>query len=84
MPLTHSIIVKILSVVELLIFDSRFQFLSCTRRLLYTTLCLHINLLPAFGLRSGDWSGSMNQFAIIFEARVPMGGLTANPFTQNL
>jgi putative transposase len=31
-----------------------------------------------------DWSGAMNQFAIIFEGRVPMGGLGANPFTQNL
>ena len=29
-----------------------------------------------------DWSGAMNQFAIIFEGRVPMVG--ANPFTQNL
>lgn len=31
-----------------------------------------------------DWSGAMNQFAIIFEGRVPMTGLAANPFTQNI
>jgi hypothetical protein len=29
-----------------------------------------------------DWSGAMNQFAIVFEGRVPMGGL-GNSFTQN-
>lgn len=29
-----------------------------------------------------DWSGAMNQFAILFEGRVPMGGL-GNSFTQN-
>jgi putative transposase len=29
-----------------------------------------------------DWSAAMNQFAILFEGRVPMGGL-GNPFTQN-
>ena len=29
-----------------------------------------------------DWSGAMNQFAILFEGWVPMGGL-GNPFTQN-
>jgi putative transposase len=30
-----------------------------------------------------DWSGAMNQLAILFEGRVPMGGL-GNSFTQNL
>jgi putative transposase len=29
-----------------------------------------------------DWSGAMNQFAILFEGRVPMSGL-GNSFTQN-
>ena len=29
-----------------------------------------------------DWSGAMNQFAILFEGRVPMGGLGIS-FTQN-
>jgi putative transposase len=29
-----------------------------------------------------DWSGAMNQFAIVFEGRVPMGGL-GNSFTHN-
>jgi putative transposase len=30
-----------------------------------------------------DWSGAMNQFAILFEGRVPMGGLGSNSLTQN-
>ena len=30
-----------------------------------------------------DWSGAMNQFAIIFEGRVPMGGINQNSFTQS-
>jgi putative transposase len=29
-----------------------------------------------------NWSAAMNQFAIIFEGRVPMGGLSQNSFTQ--
>ncbi len=29
-----------------------------------------------------DWSSAMNQFAIIFEGRVPIGGLGTNTFTQ--
>ena len=28
------------------------------------------------------WGNAMNQFAILFEGRVPMGGLDAKPFTQ--
>jgi putative transposase len=31
-----------------------------------------------------NWSGAMNQFAIIFEGRVPMGGLDGNSFTQSI
>ena len=30
-----------------------------------------------------NWSGAMNQFAILFESRVPMGGLSTNSLTQN-
>lgn len=29
-----------------------------------------------------NWSGAMNQLAIIFEGRVPMGGLNQNSLTQ--
>ena len=29
-----------------------------------------------------NWGNAMNQFAILFEARVPMGGLDTKPFTQ--
>jgi hypothetical protein len=31
-----------------------------------------------------NWSGAMNQFAIFFVGRVPMGGLGSNSLTQNL
>jgi transposase-like protein len=31
-----------------------------------------------------DWSGAMNQLAIIFEGRVPMGGIDQNSFTQSV
>jgi putative transposase len=30
-----------------------------------------------------NWSGALNQFAILFEGRVPMGGLTPNSLTQS-
>jgi hypothetical protein len=30
-----------------------------------------------------EWSSAMNQFAILFEGRVPMGGLNSNSLTQN-
>jgi putative transposase len=30
-----------------------------------------------------NWSGAMNQFAILFEGRVPTGGLSPNSLTQN-
>jgi putative transposase len=30
-----------------------------------------------------DWSGAMNQFAILFEGRVPIAGLGSNSLTQN-
>ena len=31
-----------------------------------------------------NWSGALNQFAILFDGHVPMGGVGANSFTQNL
>jgi putative transposase len=30
-----------------------------------------------------NWSGALNQFAILFEGRVPMSGLSSNSLTQN-
>jgi putative transposase len=30
-----------------------------------------------------NWSGAMNQFAILFEGRAPMAGLSQNSLTQN-
>jgi putative transposase len=30
-----------------------------------------------------NWSGALNQFAILFEGRVPMGSLSSNSLTQN-
>jgi putative transposase len=30
-----------------------------------------------------NWSGAMNQFAILFDGRVPTGGLNSNSLTQN-
>jgi hypothetical protein len=30
-----------------------------------------------------NWSGAMNQFAIPFDGRVPMGRLDSNSLTQN-
>ncbi len=31
-----------------------------------------------------SWSGAMNQFAILFDGRVPMSGLGSNSLTQKL
>jgi putative transposase len=30
-----------------------------------------------------NWSGALNQFAILFEGRVPVDGLSSNSLTQN-
>ena len=30
-----------------------------------------------------NWSGAMNQFAVLFEGRVPIAGLSPNSLTQN-
>ena len=29
-----------------------------------------------------NWSGALNQFAILFDGRVPMGGINSNSLTQ--
>lgn len=31
-----------------------------------------------------NWSGALNQFAILFEGRAPVGGLTHNSLTQKV
>ena len=31
-----------------------------------------------------NWSAALNQFAILFDGRVPMGGLSSNSLTQNV
>jgi hypothetical protein len=31
-----------------------------------------------------NWSGAMNQLAILFDGRVPMEGLNSNPLTQTV
>jgi hypothetical protein len=31
-----------------------------------------------------NWSAALNQFAILFDGRVPMGSIGANSLTQNL
>jgi putative transposase len=48
-------------------------------KLLYLALR---NISKRWTMPIRDWGGAMNQFAIIFEDRVPMGGL-GNSFTQN-
>ena len=50
-------------------------------KLLYLALK---NIAKKWTMPIRDWSSAMNQFAIIFEGRVPTGRLVANPFTQNL
>ena len=50
-------------------------------KLLYLALK---NIAKRWTMPIRDWSSAMNQFAIIYEGRVPTGGLAANPFTQNL
>ncbi len=36
----------------------------------------------AVKIHSPNWSAALNQFAILFEGRVPMGGLNQNSLTQ--
>lgn len=50
-------------------------------KLLYLALK---NISKKWRMPIRDWSGAMNQFAIIFEGRVPMGGIDQNSFTQSI
>ena len=50
-------------------------------KLLYLALK---NISKKWRMPIRDWSGAMNQFAIIFEGRVPMGGIDQNSFTQSV
>lgn len=49
-------------------------------KLLYLALR---NISQRWTMPVRDWSAAMNQFAILFDGRVPMGGLSANSLTQN-
>ncbi len=48
-------------------------------KLLYLALR---NISKKWTMPIREWSSTMNQFAIMFEGRVPMGGLGTNTFTQ--
>lgn len=50
-------------------------------KLLYLALR---NISKRWTMPVRDWSGAMNQFAIIFEGRVPMNGIGSNSFTQSI
>ena len=47
-------------------------------KLLYLALR---NISTRWTMPVRDWSGAMNQFAILFEGRVPMGGLNQHSLT---
>ncbi len=49
-------------------------------KLLYLALR---NISQRWTMPIREWSSAMNQFAILFEGRVPMGGLETKSFTQN-
>jgi putative transposase len=49
-------------------------------KLLYLALR---NISKRWTMPIQNWSGAMNQFAILFDGRVPMGGLNQNSLTQN-
>jgi putative transposase len=50
-------------------------------KLLYLALR---NISKRWTMPIKNWSAAMNQFAILFDGRVPMGGLGSNSLTQNL
>ena len=50
-------------------------------KLLYLALK---NISKKWTMPIKNWSAAMNQFAIIFEGRVPMGGIDQNSFTQSI
>ena len=49
-------------------------------KLLYLALR---NISKRWTMPIPNWSGALNQFAILFDGRVPMGGLNQNSLTQN-
>jgi putative transposase len=48
-------------------------------KLLYLALR---NISKRWTMPIPNWSGALNQFAILFDGRVPMGGLNVNSLTQ--
>jgi transposase-like protein len=48
-------------------------------KLLYLALR---NISKRWTMPIKNWSGAMNQFAILFDGRVPMGGLSSSSLTQ--
>ena len=50
-------------------------------KLLYLALK---NIAKKWTMPIKNWSVAMNQFAIIFEGRVPLGGIDQNSFTQSV
>jgi putative transposase len=50
-------------------------------KLLYLALR---NISKRWTMPIPNWSGALNQFAILFDGRVPMGGLNQNSLTQNV
>ncbi len=42
------------------------------------------NISKRWTMPIADWSGAMNQFAIIFEDRLPSSGFQNNAFTHNI
>jgi putative transposase len=50
-------------------------------KLLYLALR---NISKRWTMPIPNWSAALNQFAILFDGRVPMGGVGANSLTQNL
>jgi putative transposase len=49
-------------------------------KLLYLALR---NISKRWTMPIPNWSGALNQFAILFDGRVPMGGLSSSSLTQN-
>jgi putative transposase len=50
----------------------------------FKLMCLALrNISKRWTMPIKNWSGTMNQFAILFEGRVPMGGLNQNSLTQD-
>jgi putative transposase len=49
-------------------------------KLLYLALR---NISKRWTMPIPNWSGALNQFAILFDGRVPMGGLGSNSLTQS-